>query len=127
MKAASWPVVFAILLLAAGCAEARPSIEDWDEAWRNAVALIPEESALADPPSEEMCENVLVSLRASADSLFPAPSPSLDETVQSWLEVAEGAFFDCPPAGAEFDSFSSAYEAMSQLEAEVEGVLAENQ
>lgn len=119
-------ILLTAALMATACSEPRPSIEAWDQSWRNVTSLIPAESTLGDPPSEEACENVLVSLRASEDSLFPAPSQSLEETVRSWLEVAEGAFFDCPPAGDDFDGFSSAYEALSQLEAEVEGALSES-
>lgn len=111
----------ALVALLTACGETRPTTEDWQSTWNSTVLLIPELASIEPAPSDSVCESVLVSLRTSEEDLFPTPSESLDPTVRTWFEVAEGAFFECPPG--EPGGFASAYEEMETLEAEVDAVL----
>ena len=111
--------LLALTLAMVSCAETRPSPDEWQRNWNNAVVLIPEEASLGDPPSKTACEAILVSLRASEGEVFPTPTESMDDTIQSWFELAKGAFFDCPPGG-EAGSFGSVFEELKTIEAEVE-------
>lgn len=106
-------------LMISACGETRPNATSWEEDWSNVVAIVPGQDFLDDDPSE-LCKTTLASLRESEQVLFPTPDASLDDPVRSWLEIAEGAFFECPPADG---GFPDAYTELDRLEAEVEASL----
>lgn len=114
--------LFSLLVLGlviSACSETRPDSSSWEDNWADIVAIVPDQSFLDDDPSE-LCQNTLASLRESEATLFPTPDESLDAPVRSWLEVAEGAFFECPPTDG---GFPAAYEELDRLEAEIEASL----
>lgn len=110
------------IVLAACSSESRPSIEEWEQNWNAVLAIVPDLETMGPNPPEEICENVLASLRSEKETLFPPPDPTIDDTVTQWVETAEAAFFDCPPSG-ELDGFAGAYAVMLRLQEEIETVL----
>ncbi len=56
--------------------------------------------------------------------MTPSPDAALDGAVREWIQIAEMAFFECPPEGNEIDSMAKAYQELDRLEAEIETVLA---
>ncbi|HSF84835.1 MAG TPA: hypothetical protein VLG28_04125 [Acidimicrobiia bacterium] len=92
---------------------------DWDAL----VTGIPAEEELGPTPNSEMCSQTLSFLRARTPDLLPSPDLAVDDPVQTWIQVAEDAFFGCPPRSGETKSFSEAYQELRRLEAEVAAVL----
>jgi hypothetical protein len=113
-------------LLVGGCADKRPDALDWEQGWRDATAMVPEQAALGSPPATELCARSLGSLRSVFGDLIPTPYLALDATVRTWLDIAQDAMFECPPSSADLPDMDAAYEELSRLEAEVASVLAEN-
>ncbi|MCL1601365.1 MAG: hypothetical protein M3112_07510, partial [Actinomycetia bacterium] len=62
-------------------------------------------------------------LRSSRASLFPTPDLAIDDPVRDWFDVAEDAFFECPPNNERVGSFSEAYSLMQRFEGEIDSVL----
>jgi hypothetical protein len=108
-----------VCLMITSCGETRPDATTWEENWSNVLAIVPGQDFLDDDPSE-LCQVTLAALRQSEKGLFPTPDKSLDAPVRGWLEVAEGAFFDCPPADG---GFPAAYTELDRLEAEIDASL----
>lgn len=108
-------------MLVAACGGARPDAVQWLVTWDETVELIPAEADLGEDPPKEQCDTVLASLREAQESVIPTPDDTLDVTVNEWLMVAEGAFFECPPAP---DGFAGAYKKLTQLEDQVTAFLA---
>jgi hypothetical protein len=113
-------VLIALVLGLAACGGARPTASAWSITWENTLNLVPEQSDLGEDPPKEQCETILASLREAQEDVIPTPDDLLDLTVNEWLLVAEGAFFECPPPEGGFDG---AYRKLSQLEAEVDAFL----
>lgn len=109
-------VVLGLLLGSCG-GGARPTASAWSITWDNTVALVPDEASLGEDPPKEQCETILASLRGAQEDVIPTPDDLLDVTVNEWLMVAEGAFFECPPSEG---GFEAAYKKMAQLESEVD-------
>ncbi len=107
--------LLALVILVAACGSARPTVSEWENDWNAIVALIPDESSLSGDPGE-ICESTLVLLRENTETLFPAPDDLIADSARQWLEVAEGMFFECPPA----DGFSDSYDQLDVLEAEID-------
>lgn len=74
-------------------------------------------------PDRGTCREVLAELRSVAPALEPTPDPALDGAVGTWVEVAEGAFFDCDPSRAEDGPFARSFAELERLEAEVAVVI----
>ena len=113
--------VFAIAL--ASCATTRPTVEEWQPSWDRVVAGIPAESVTGENPSRELCDTTLAFLRDTRPELSPTPDLAVDDTVKDWFDIAEDAFFECPPRSQQVGSFSDAYTLLARLQAEVDLVL----
>jgi hypothetical protein len=120
-------LLIAISLTLSACGgEDRPDTASWLPQWEAITSVIPDQAALGDPPSEELCQDTLASIRTENDGLLPSPSVTVDDLVNEWVAVAEAAFFDCPPEGSEIDSFSAAYEELSRIENSVDTALSDH-
>ncbi len=97
----------------------------------SAVALVALTVVAPDPVDaaaldREGCDTVLERLRELDPQLTPTPDAGTDRLVRGWFEVAEEAFFECPPRTGDIDSFDDAYAEMTRFEAEVDvGLLVE--
>jgi hypothetical protein len=98
-------------------------MDDWIPAWDGIVAGVPTETAVGGNPPADTCNEVLAFLRSSQTELFPTPDLALDGPVRSWVQVAEEAFFECPPRGERLNGFADAYRELGLLEAEVASVI----
>jgi len=116
-------LVAAIALIASACASSRPSVDEWQPTWDRAVTGIPEQSTVGENPPRTLCDATLVHLREIRPDLSPTPDLAVDDTVRDWIDVAEAAFFECPPASQQVASFAEAYKIMARLQAEVDLVL----
>ena len=113
-----------LALLQGACADqSRPSVASWQAQWDEVVASIPEEAAVGEAPSNDLCTEVLTTLRELRPPLTPTPDLAIDDAVQEWFQIAEDAFFECPPRSELISSFADAYREMSRLEAEINLVL----
>lgn len=83
---------------------------------------MPSLTELGSHPDADLCNEALGSLRQASDELLPSPTAATDGPVREWLQVAEGAMFECSPSGST-GSMESAYEELAALEAEVDAVL----
>lgn len=111
-----------------GCsAEDRPDTASWLQDWEAIIAIVPEQSALGDPPDPALCERTLASLRSEKESLLPAPAVTVDDLVTEWMAMAQAAFFDCPPEGEGVDSFSAAYDELERITDSIETALSNNE
>ncbi len=109
-----------LALVLTACSDPRPAASSWADEWNRAKALVPQESAVADDMSPIVCDQVLTALREDTDTLFPTPSQALDEQVEQWLEIAKGAYFECPPANG---GFAAAYKELDPLVAGIDASL----
>ena len=114
-------VVTALVLTS--CAKTRPTVEDWQPTWDRIAAAVPSESTIGENPSRTACSETLAFLRSNRADLFPTPDVAIDHTVTDWVEIAESAFFECPPKNAQVGSFAEAYGELLRLEREIESVL----
>lgn len=101
----------------------RPDVAIWQTVWETTKAGIPAAADLGQPPDRTVCDTTLGFLRSANADLFPTPDPAIDEVVRDWVQVAEDAFFECPPSSNVIPDFATAYAELEQLEAEVEAVL----
>jgi hypothetical protein len=86
-------------------------------------AAIPAELTGGADPSRDTCSEVLAFLRSNRAELFPTPDLAIDDTVTDWVEIAEEAFFECPPTNTDVGSFPEAYAELLRLQGEIELVL----
>lgn len=114
-------VALAITLLIGSCSNQRLDQEGWEETWRQTVARVEEAEAAVIP--EQRCQELLAFLRTQRDLLDPPPLERLDVPVDTWFEIAEASFFDCPPRGEEVDGWPAAFAELDVIEEEVEAVL----
>ena len=112
-----------LAILVAGCADARPTLAEWETIWNEARSALPEYSG--EPIAPEDCNEALATLRTLAPDLESVPDASLEGVVDQWLDIAEEAMFECPPRQSGTASFEEAYEAMRVLELEISAVLDE--
>ena len=115
--------LLALAMLLASCSEPRPAVAEWEPAWEQMTAAIPADLTSGQDPSPASCSEVLAFLRSNRAELFPTPDLAIDDTVTDWVEIAEEAFFECPPTSSEVGSFSQAYEELLRLQGEIELVL----
>ncbi|GMQ93043.1 MAG: hypothetical protein BMS9Abin12_0520 [Acidimicrobiia bacterium] len=115
-------VIVAALLLAA-CSAGRPTAEEWQPTWERVLATMPSESAIGENPSQAVCDKTLAFLRSNRVQLFPTPDPVVDDTVRDWIDIAEDAFFECPPRNERVGSFSEAYGLLRRFQGEIAFVL----
>lgn len=123
-RAAVFALVTLIVLLASSCSEARPSVAEWQPVWDRVTAALPGEETvgIADPPTAT-CTETLAFLRENRADLLPTPDLAIDDAVTQWVEIAEEAFFECPPRSGQIGSFAEAYAELDRLQAEIELVL----
>ena len=113
-----------LLTVVSACGSNRPAVDDWQSSWVQISASIPGEASLAASDSvQTVCADTLVFLRSNRSELFPTPDLAIDGVVTAWIEIAEDAFFECPPSSEQIGDFAEAYAEMSRLEAEIELVL----
>lgn len=112
-----------LALLLAACGDDRPSSEDWRPDWQRVVAAVPDEAVIVADNTETLCGETLAFLRGNRADLLPAPDLAIDDAVNTWFEIAEDAFFECPPRNEQMGSFAEAYAEMNRLEAEIDLVL----
>ncbi len=112
----------AFALILSSCSASRPAVEEWQPTWQQIVKGIPTESTLREQPPRAICSETLGFLRSNRARLFPTPDLALDHTLGDWFDVAEDAFFECPPNNENVSSFSEAYELLRGFEAEVDSV-----
>lgn len=103
------------------CSQPRPTVAEWEPTWDRISAAIPSE--LGEDPSPAECTEILAFLRSNRAELFPTPDLAIDDTVTDWVEIAEGAFFECPPDNAQVGSFAEAFGELVRLQGEIESVL----
>ena len=117
-------VVALVTLSAAACGADRPAVETWQGSWDRISSGIPDASLLTEPATlEDVCAETLVFLRTNRADLIPTPDLAIDDVVTQWIEIAEDAFFECPPRNDQIADFAEAYAEMSRLEAEIGLVL----
>lgn len=114
-----------LLLLATGaCAnEKRPSVDAWRPLWESTVALVPDQELVGEDPDQALCEATLAGLRTNRPTLDPTPDLAIDDPVRNWFQIAEDAFFECPPNNDRIGSFGEAYRELIRLEGEIDLVL----
>lgn len=93
----------------------------WEEMWRETVQRIARTQAEEIP--QETCTEVLTYLRERRPELNPLPADGLEKPVNSWFELAQASFFECPPDGEKVKGWPAAFERLGVLEAEVETIL----
>ncbi len=102
----------------------RPTIAQWQPKWIEATEVIPAQSEIGTAPDPAVCESTIAALRTRSVDLLPTPDVAIDDSVRNWLEIAEDAFFDCPPRGdSGISSFDDAYAEMDRLASEIDLVL----
>ena len=111
------------LLMVSACSDPRPTVAEWEPTWKRISEAIPSELTSGEDPSQATCSEVLAFLRTNRAELFPTPDPAIDDTVTDWVEVAESAFFECPPTAEPAGGFSEAYGQLLRLQGEIEVVL----
>lgn len=116
-------VVVLLALLSACSGPERPDAANWLPHWDEEIAVIPPQDDLGDPPDKALCQDTLAMVREENEDLLPSPSVTVDDLVTEWIEVAEAAFFDCPPEGEDIDSFDAAYEELARIQESVETAL----
>lgn len=121
--ARSVALLTAVLLFASACGTTRPTVAEWQPAWDTIVNGVPAQSVVGESPPRSLCNETLSFLRSNRASVDPTPDVALDEPVREWIDIAEEAFFECPPRSQTVGSFADAYALLSRLEAEIESVL----
>lgn len=116
----------ATLLFTACVPEGRPDAATWRPHWQALIGVIPDQSEIGKPPDDSLCQATLADVREQRKDLLPSPSDNVDDLANEWVAVAEEAFFDCPPAGRDIDSFADAYAELHRLENSVETILSED-
>ncbi len=113
-----------LFLLLGACGEqTRPTVAQWQPKWQAVRASVPEQPAAGDQPEAAMCNETLGTLRTMRPDLSPTPDRAIDEAVREWFQIAEDAFFECPPRSGPIESFADAYAELLRLEAEIDLVL----
>lgn len=121
-KIATVAALLAVFLTS--CGDGRPSSEEWRPDWQQVLAAVPDEASLVGADSTvAICGETLAFLRSNRADLLPAPDLAIDDAVTRWFEIAEDAFFECPPHNNQAGSFAEAYAEMRRLEAEIDLVL----
>lgn len=115
-------MVLIVITVSCGGAD-RPSVDEWQPAWTAVIEGIPAEADLGAAPDRPTCDAVLAFLRDSVADLSPKPDAAIEDVVDEWVQIAEDAFFECPPREGEVASFADAYAELRRLEAEVATVL----
>ncbi len=116
-------LVWAILFLATCGPPQRPRAAEWQMAWAEARALVPEASAFAGPDAVDVCEGLLASMRKASLKMLPTPNAALDHTVQDWIDVAEGLGYACPRRKEHEAAFATAMKELATLDAEIQAGL----
>jgi len=116
-------VLLAAALMLSACGGDRPASDEWKQRWDRLVTAIPDEVAVSQDDSGDLCREALAFLRSNRAGLVPTPDVAIDDTVTNWIEIAEDAFFECPPSNAQIGGFAEAYEELLRLQEEVEAVL----
>lgn len=113
-------VVFALASCTSDADE--PADAAWLPVWEAERALV--DDIAADVASgDERCNELLGDLRASRETLLPTPNEVLDESVESWLALAESLAFDCP---SDADEVVERVHDLEVLRAEIDaGVVAD--
>ncbi|MBK5266717.1 MAG: hypothetical protein JJE47_04715 [Acidimicrobiia bacterium] len=111
------------LVISACANQPRPTAAEWLPKWEAAVAAVPDEAAVGEDPPAGLCTDTLAALRAERPGLTTTPDLAIDDTVQVWFQIAEDAFFECPPRSDVVGSFSEAYMELSRLESEIDAAL----
>lgn len=116
-------VAIAVVLLLGACADqTRPTVAEWQPKWQAVLASVPEQPGVGEVP-DALCTETLGALRTLRPDLTPTPGLAIDDAVQEWFQIAEDAFFECPPRSEVIGSFADAYSELLRLEAEVDLVL----
>jgi hypothetical protein len=98
-------------------------VEEWQQDWQLIVDAIPSESAIGENPTRAICNETLGILRSNRASLFPTPDLAIDDTVRDWIDIAEDAFFECPPNNERVRGFPEMYQLLRRFQGEVDLVL----
>ncbi len=113
-----------IIFVGSSCSEARPTVAEWEPVWDRVTVALPSEAAIGiGDPSLPVCTETLAYLRNNRADLFPTPDLAIDDAVTQWIEIAEEAFFECPPRSGQIGSFAEAFAELDRLQAEIELVL----
>jgi hypothetical protein len=83
------------------------------------MSIVPDRSSVSDEMSSIVCDDIVVALREEATDLLPTPTTQLDRQVSLWLDMAEGAFFECPPP----KGFDAAYDDLDALKDSINALL----
>ena len=116
-------VLVAVAIASSGCGSDRPSVSEWQPTWDEITGAIPDEAAAVNGLSVAACGDTLAFLRSNRARLNPTPDLAIDDTVNAWVEIAEDAFFECPPDNEQVQDFAEAYGELMRLQAEVDLVL----
>lgn len=112
-------IVVVIGISVAACGSDRPDVAVWEATWAAAGVTVQTGRQFPRPIPDEVCEDVLAQLRDARPQLLPAPDRTLDRAVREWLQLAEDAFFECPPD----DGFEATFAELDRLRAEVDAAL----
>jgi hypothetical protein len=96
-------------------------LDEWEGLWLQTVDRIARTEAEEIP--EEQCTQVLTYLREQRPQLNPLPADGLEKPVNSWFELAQAAFFECPPDGERIKGWPAAFEQLRVIQMEVAIVL----
>lgn len=114
-------MIVSVVMALTGCVDARPSLAEWRGTWETARATLP---TLGDGSiSNRACTDALGGLRTLAPRLESTPDQLLDGLIDSWLDIAEQAMFECPPRSGGTVGFEDAYSQLEVLEIEISIVL----
>jgi hypothetical protein len=114
--------VLVVAVAAAACG-GRPAVGEWESRWREAAAVVPLDTLVADPPGRAECDRILGDVRELSPDLRPAPNDVIDDAVLAWSEFAEAAFFECPITGGEHAGWEAAALELARLESEVDALV----
>lgn len=114
----------ALLAIVAGCSDGDdvPSADEWQPRWDEVRDIVPAAEVIAGERGEEVCGDVLGTLREARDDAFPTPQAVLDDSVNSWFADAEALLFDCP---SDLDVATERREALDVQGAEIDAGLDE--
>jgi hypothetical protein len=114
--------VLVVALAAAACG-GRPAIGEWESKWREAAAVVPLGTLVAEPPDRAECDRILGDVREQSPELRPAPNDVIGDAVLAWSEFAEAAFFECPIIRGEHAGWEATALELARLESEIDALV----
>ena len=124
----STAIFLTIALLLSACSTSVTD-DEWRQDWEAVLGEIPPLETMVTADSEALsmlCADTLGMLRTAAEDLQKTPDSDLETVAFTYLDFAEGVFFECPLHSGEHAGFEAGYAEMSHLQAAVEALLADS-